>query len=269
MTDIAYKKGGLSDEEVAEYNALEVRLKGFDLAPLPEGILDDGIPLFATGTNRTATAEDATVLRSDESMAKWVNDNVDVPDEQRGLKFGKLIRGATTSRWDDADKERRALAESIGSSGGFLVPALLSAQVIDLARSKSAMIGRFTTVPMTSSTLKIPKLASEPAIRRGEGDAFAEGDLTFGATELQSKGMGVFVKASLEVIEDSAVPKVPPAAIMVSGPVSPSKYGYVRRYRKGVFASTTVRPVSTATIQQLDGSRLLDYAAVGWILFTC
>ncbi len=203
MQEIA-SQDKVSNEEFAEYRALEVKLdtvdRGTKLAELPEGILDDTLPMFASPGERAAT------LKPEQRFATWAAANVDQPDETRGLSFGKLLKGAALGKWDGADGERRALQESVGASGGFLVPTDLSANLIDLARAKATAMNQATVVPMTTSTVKVPKIATDPAVAwRDEGSAFAESDLTIGANTLEANGLGVLTKVSIELLSDSVV----------------------------------------------------------------
>jgi hypothetical protein len=56
------------------------------------------------------------------------------------LSFDRYLRGMATADWTGAPHER-ALAEGTVGAGGALVPAPLSARVIDLARNRTWSFG--------------------------------------------------------------------------------------------------------------------------------
>ena len=118
--------------------------------------------------------------------------------------IGDMIRGAVTG--DIAHLPRQA-QQSIGtpSAGGYTVPTPLSASVIDLARARSrVMQAGASVVPMTSKTLKMARLESDPtAYWRAENQGITESDGTFGQVEFDAKVAAILVRASIELIEDS------------------------------------------------------------------
>jgi hypothetical protein len=85
-----------------------------------------------------------------------------------------------TARWDGADHER-ALAAATTGAGWALVPAPLSARVIDLARNRTVVLqAGAQTVPMTGQTLALARLTSEgsPAWKT-ENAAITAADMAF------------------------------------------------------------------------------------------
>ncbi|MFI5720204.1 phage major capsid protein [Nocardia sp. NPDC051750] len=144
------------------------------------------------------------VLNRKQSVSHWVRDNARHQDYDDDVSFDRYMRGIVTGNWDDAPKER-ALAEGTNSAGGFVVPSPIASKVIDLARNSAQVINAGAqTVPMTSQTLRLPRLEGEgtPAWRN-ENAAVAEADLVFGAVTLTARSLTRLVKISRELFEDS------------------------------------------------------------------
>jgi HK97 family phage major capsid protein len=205
-SEIARKKTPLSAADRAAFDRFETSLDtieaqiekvqaGSEMEDLPG-------PLGMVYNGAGAPAVDrADVLAPEQRLADWAKTKN--PDESN-LSFGRLLRGMATNEWDGAPAEKRAMSESVGASGGFAVPDVLSSKILDIARAKSQAIGRMTTVPMESSNLTVPKWLTDPAVSwRGEGDAFALADPTLGATTLNAKSLGVVTKVSLELLMDA------------------------------------------------------------------
>ena len=133
----------------------------------------------------------------------WSRDAGTVDGHER-LSFGRMLRGIVTGEWDDASAERRVMSEGVLADGGYLVPTPLSTEIIDLARAQARVIqAGARTVPMTSSTLKMAKVLSDPEPGwRGENQPIPEDELTFGLSELRSHTLAVIVKSSRELLED-------------------------------------------------------------------
>jgi HK97 family phage major capsid protein len=129
------------------------------------------------------------------------------PSELEGLNLGLLVRGVVTGEWSGAELERKAtLSTNLSSAGGFLVPEPLSNRVIDLARNRSYVVQAGAgTVPMTSSTLDIAKLLSDPTVSwYAENGTIAETDVTFGRASFKANKMACVVRMSNELLEDAA-----------------------------------------------------------------
>ena len=100
---------------------------------------------------------------------------------------------------------RAALTGDQNSLGGFMVPEQLFGGLIDLARAKSVLAAAgMRTLLMSTDSLLIPTVESDvtPALR-GENDAIAESNPTFGAIRMVAKNAGVLTKVSRELAEDA------------------------------------------------------------------
>lgn len=140
-------------------------------------------------------------------MADLVRSAGHVPAEHGGLSFDKFLRGATFGDWRDADAERRALQEGTASAGGVLVPTVLSARLIDLARNQ-AMTQRAgaQTIPMESARVDVAKWTGDPtASWHSESATIPTSEPTLGKVELRAKTLTVLVVASRELVEDTDI----------------------------------------------------------------
>lgn len=124
-------------------------------------------------------------------------------ERARGMSFGDHIRALAVGPRNDA--ERRALAEGTGSEGGFTVPAPLAAEFIDRLRAQSVAIrAGARTIPMTSSSLAIARLDTDPTVTwRLENAIIDDTDPVFSRVLLEAKAVAGIVKVSRELLADS------------------------------------------------------------------
>lgn len=112
-----------------------------------------------------------------------------------------LVLGAKT------DIERRALSEGSDSAGGFTVPTMVSARMIDALRAASVAVrAGALTVPLTGpgGTFNVAKVATDPTPSwRSEHGSVAESEPTFTRVQFVPRSLTVLVKASREVLQDS------------------------------------------------------------------
>lgn len=210
IAEIAKQSLPLSAAERTEFDKLSAELDKLDALSDRKsqnkltGPMEDLPGMVGLGDTRVDAPEidQADVLSPEQRLADWTRKKD--PEAATSLSFGRLLRGMATNNWDGAAAEKRAMSGEVGASGGFAVPDVLSAQILDLARAKSVAIGQFTVVPMTSSTLTVPKWLTDPSVGwRGEGDAFAESEPTLGATILKAKSLGLVVRTSIELLADA------------------------------------------------------------------
>jgi HK97 family phage major capsid protein len=124
--------------------------------------------------------------------------------EMKELGLGAFVRSMVTGPQNDL--ERRTLAESISGDGGYLVPTLLSEEIIDLLRAQARCIqAGAQTVKMPGPYFNIARLASDPVPAwRGENSLISESSPTFEAVSFRAHSVGTFVKASRELMEDAS-----------------------------------------------------------------
>jgi HK97 family phage major capsid protein len=150
-------------------------------------------------------AEEVSIsLRPEERFADWsARNGASTGSEFRGLTTGAMLRAVAFGARNE--QERRALSEGTDSAGGFTVPTILSAQIIDRLRAQSVLIrAGARTVPLTSDTNVIAKLSADPTPAwRAESAAIAISDPTFAAVTLAPKSLAVMIKFSRELLADS------------------------------------------------------------------
>lgn len=145
---------------------------------------------------------------SDQSMTEHAAERRDSGDytiqDAQEFSLGKAVRGMVTGNWQDSDLERRALAEGTDSLGGFLLPTLMSGQVVDRLRPKSQVIAAGAPViAVDGHSLRIPKIGNGiTAGWKTEGELVAESAPTFDAITLTPKTIAVNCRISRELFED-------------------------------------------------------------------
>ncbi len=168
---------------------------GDNRRPVGQDMCANGADGFSRSVNEASVG-----LRPEQRMADHVRDQ---GCEDIGLSTGQYLRAMVIGA--KTDTERRALSEGTDSAGGFTVPDVLSANLIDLMRARSVTIqAGARTVPLGSDTNYIAKLLTDPTPGwRAESAAIAESDPTFGRVTLTPKALAVLVKVSRELLEDS------------------------------------------------------------------
>ena len=153
------------------------------------------------------TAGPSDILDRSQSVSDWARhkgitrgyDGMRMPSFDSYLR--RLLSGQPLSRAE----EERALSEGTLTAGGHLVPTPLATEVIDLARNamKTQQAG-VRTVPMTSNTLKVPRLTSEgtPAWH-AENAPITSADMVFDAVTFDAQTLTRLVVLSIELFEDS------------------------------------------------------------------
>lgn len=160
------------------------------------------------------------VLRSDQRMSTWARARSGDAENPYGMNAGQFLRAMIVDR--KTDVERRALAEATDSAGGYTVPDVLSAELIDAARAASVVVrAGARTVPLTSDQNTIAKVLTDPSPAwRAEAGALANSDPTFGPIVLTPRSLAVAVDISAELMADSlnlatALPNILAAAMAV------------------------------------------------------
>lgn len=146
------------------------------------------------------------------------------PIAQRAQEYDhtKMFRGLVTGDWKGAESERRALQEAEDPLGGYLLPAPMSDQFIDLARARmvTSQAGAIT-IPMEADSITVPKLNADPTVYwRKELEEITESELSFAAITLKAKSAACLITLSQELYDDAegvgnAVEKALSAALAV------------------------------------------------------
>ncbi|MBM0232887.1 phage major capsid protein [Micromonospora sp. STR1_7] len=154
---------------------------------------------------RTGLRNKATLAKGD-SMAAWAQANGHIhPEhlEDGGLTFGEYISARVTGR--GSKQVRNAMSEGNLAGGGYLVPTILSTQLIDMARNKARVLqAGATVVPMANATVDLAKWAGDPtATWHTENAAVTASDATLARVRLQAKTLMSLVVVSRELVEDA------------------------------------------------------------------
>jgi len=143
--------------------------------------------------------EAAYALETRQTMRAWAQ----ARGGDAGLSAGAYLRALVTGPKTDA--EHRALSAGTDAAGGFSVPTITSAELIDLVRAEMVLArAGARVVPLTSNETIFAKVLTDPQPAfRAENSAVTESNPTFGAVTLAPKSIAVLVKASVELMADS------------------------------------------------------------------
>ena len=216
----------LHDANMAAFDKIDEQLKRYERVEEQERMnanyragLDDGVNAARSASLRPIPDDvtyggvdgEAWVTRSGWSDTKKNNAEVRVltpresfaTERYDGPSLGECLRALILGPRNDA--ERRALSEGTDSAGGFTVPTPLAAIYIDKLRAASVVMrAGATTIDMTSETLAIARLATDPTMTwRLENAEVSASDPTFERVLLEAKSMAGLVKVSRELLEDS------------------------------------------------------------------
>ena len=195
----------LEEQEEQERSAMPV-MSGDPIpenAQLVNGNIRSGF-FYGSGNTAAGAAESrvngigAFALRSNESLVSRVP-----KAERKTLDLGKYVRGSVTGNWNDATEERAAFTTS---SAGVIIPQVLSAQVIDMARNVSLFAkAGVPIVPMETNNLTIARVAEDPVFAFKEELAEAdESSFTLEPVELKAKTAYGYAYCSLETIHSAS-----------------------------------------------------------------
>ncbi len=184
-------------------------------------------------------------LKPGEKVADYVGHG---GGQLRDAGFGDVIRAQMFGAGRDAAQIRATLAGGTDSSGGFLVPDVLSGRLIDRLRAALVIMrAGAITVPITSDNLRIAKIATDPTPAwRAENAAVAESVPSLEAVNFVPRSLGLIVKSSRELAEDA-----PNFAEMVETTIANAFAGEVDR----------VALVGTGTAPQPRG--IVNVAGIG------
>ncbi|PWG18067.1 phage major capsid protein [Salibaculum griseiflavum] len=169
------------------------------------GVDLDRRPMFESGSSSAVDggdhgqAPEAFALRSGEPMRQWAQ----ARSHDAGITPGAFLRAIVTGA--KSETEQRALAGGTDAAGGYTVPTVTSAQLIDLARANMVLdAAGAQTMPLDSAENVVAKVTADPTPAwRVENAAVNESDPTFGGVILKPKSIAVMVKASVELMADS------------------------------------------------------------------
>jgi HK97 family phage major capsid protein len=204
LTRAATEQRDLTPEELADHTARSIEARELD-DRIEQLLADQVAELRAAGTRQSGPAVPREpVLTREQSVYDWLQQRGAFDQQAEPLSFDRYLRGLATAQWDGAEHER-ALAEATVGAGGALVPAPLSARVIDLARNRTVVFrAGAQTVPMTSQTLALARLTSEgtPAWK-SENATITAADMVFDRVTFTARTLVRLITLSVELFEDA------------------------------------------------------------------
>jgi HK97 family phage major capsid protein len=145
------------------------------------------------------------LLRNDQSVGEFVNGRGLGHGDNQQLDLGKLFRGMTGRGWANAEAEHRVLAEGAGSTGGVMVPTILSANLIDIVRNKARVIqAGAQTVVLESDLQTMARQATDPVLTwHTENAQITENGPTFDQITWVPQALPCLVRCSNELLMDT------------------------------------------------------------------
>lgn len=282
MQDLAERAGTrtLTTAEIAKYDALEHEYKsiGSDSVGSRAAALaaeNDADAMNNTQVNYRGNGRsernpgDVVVLAPEQRMASLVHDD----EASRGLTLSRYVKAIVTGDWAGIPIEARAMSVGSGSGGGFVVPDRLSAAVIDRARNQARVLqAGAQTIPMDGSTMKLARVAAtggDPvAAWKLESAVATASDILLEQVVLQARTLVAYVKASIELIEDSDVESTIETAL--AGALAVELDRAALRGTGTAPEPRGVRNTTGVTIQSMgvNGAALTNYDAVSTAIQT-
>jgi HK97 family phage major capsid protein len=204
---LAYAKSqnrGLLASEQRDYDQAEAVFDELDA--IARGTFIDRSSVMGTPANRTYP--EGAPLASGQTFAGFAQSRGLVnrdDDGQQNLSLRKYLKGMVTGDWTGAGRELKAMTEGTGSAGGYLVPTLLSADLIDLARNQTRVLqAGAKVIPMANRTVDVPKWVTDPtAAWHTEDAAISPSDGVIGKITLTAQALASLTKVSRELLEDA------------------------------------------------------------------
>ena len=148
---------------------------------------------------RTKSGADVHVLNKGDSLVQRMGSA-----GQTDLTLGGFLRAMVGV--GDGAKYRNTLQEGTDSTGGYTVPHILTAQLIDKLRAQSVLMraGATTMVLPDGGEVSMAKLTGDPtAYWHQESVSVTASTPSFGRVTFQPRTLISLVKASRELLEDS------------------------------------------------------------------
>jgi HK97 family phage major capsid protein len=194
---------GMTDKEDKEFNKLDSEIDDLEAeikslkAEIEKGKRAVEKELGGFNMNKR-------VLGKEDRLVDVANKDLTDGIKPEELSLGRMVRGIVTGNWDNAQAEKRTIDQS--GTGAYLVPEILSSEVIDQARSQAVCFNAGAKlVPMESNTLDMARVASGPSGSWKEESAAisAESDMTFENVKFEAKTLYMLATVSIEEFEDA------------------------------------------------------------------
>lgn len=202
--------GDPTEDQAKSFSDVEAEIKSLD------GQIDRAETLEAAKAKSAVPVKDEAAPFTVERDANGLPRVVQADDDKgiKGATFGKFVRAiaagggqkfgavaASEKMFGEQHPVTKALAASIGSAGGFLVPATYSNEVIELLRAQ-AVVRRAgaRSMPM-QGTLLVPRItAGTSASYVGENNPIGKTGMTFGQIQLNARKLAAVVPISNDLL---------------------------------------------------------------------
>lgn len=161
------------------------------------------------GSEPDFTKGETPIYRKSDSLVRGLHGHEGAREAQE-LSLGRLLKGAIIGNWKGADREHelmRTKGQTVGSgpAGGFLLPSLVDAAILDIARPQSVVQrlgGGFINVQGYTA---LPRLSGDvtPHWRANDTAAINESTMAFATQNITPRTVGFLVRCSRELLEDS------------------------------------------------------------------
>lgn len=210
----------LTPKEQEDYDKLRMTARRLELRA-QEISQEHGVQRTTPGTNGTSVrgtttpgdrygavqddGQEVRALREDESAVDYLRQRDAIRHRELvdGVSLGGYLRSILLG--PQTDDERRALGGTSDSAGGYTVPDILSAQLIDLLRPASHVLASGARmVALDSDRHSFARVASDPdPVWRDEHDPVTEDEPTFDIIHFTPKSVAFLVRASRELLQDT------------------------------------------------------------------
>lgn len=152
-----------------------------------------------------AEYRDGVPLTDSQSFAGFIRARGEIREGEETLSLRKALRGIVLGEWDGAEPERRAMSESVLAGGGYMLPTVLSSQIIDLARNQTRVLQAGARIfPMQNKKLDVAKWVSDPSMAwHTEAATISPSDATIGKVTLDAQALAGLTVLSRELLEDA------------------------------------------------------------------
>lgn len=186
-------------EEIENLREQEINLRVKDKMNTQK-IIENAVPFEKNKRNKIGVEEVMNktylnVVRPNEKLSDTIKDASDV-------QLGDLVTGMVTGKWKDEAREYYNTMQTGGNK--VIIPTNLSATILDLARAKSAIMGKILVVPMENGNLTIGKLTKDvTGAFVAEGEIIPTSGAEFKGIKLEAKTVAVLVPVSEKILQDA------------------------------------------------------------------
>lgn len=138
-------------------------------------------------------------------------DNVILPGEKfekrsnsQRIRLDKLIRGMAGGGWEGAAEEENHYRSMTYAGNSAIIPKDLMGDIMDVARTNSAILGRIPIVKMKSNNLTVAIQTGDPEFKfKAEGEIIPESGPAFTKVTMEGKTLGVLVNVTEELLDSA------------------------------------------------------------------